>query len=137
MKARADSGKLKLILLKNTLNYVLTAYPRARVFWELIANPAVKTLPFPKSADKLQRCWVSCVLMMPQGVNPTAAEALGPWSQQIFSWRNVVLKMSSFWSLAPSLPCSSSTLNRLIIGYHAGKDWAFHGDLCEGFCVND
>lgn len=22
-------------------------------------------------------------------------------------------------------------------GYHAGKDWAFHGDLCEGFCVND
>lgn len=43
MKATAESGKLKFILLKNTLNYVLKAYPRARVFGELIANPAVKT----------------------------------------------------------------------------------------------
>lgn len=84
MEARAESGKLKLILLKNTLNYVLTAYPRARVFWELIANPAVKTLPFPKSAAKLQSCWVCCVLMMPWGVNPTAAEELGPGASKPF-----------------------------------------------------
>lgn len=84
MEARAESGKLKLILLKNTLNYVLTAYPRARVFWELIANPAVKTLPFPKSAAKLQSCWVCCVLMMPWEVNPIAAEELGPGASKPF-----------------------------------------------------
>lgn len=22
-------------------------------------------------------------------------------------------------------------------GYHAGKDWLFHGDFCNSFCVND
>lgn len=140
MKATAESGKLKFILLKNTLNYVLKAYPRARVFGELIANPAVKTLPFPKSAAKLQRCWVCCVLRMPRGANPTAAE--DPWRQQNFSWRDVVLEMSSSYCLGPSSALQLKCVKQINYwdvsgGYHAGKDWLFHGGLCEGFCVNN
>lgn len=114
MEARQILGSLIWSYLKPHSITYLQLIPIPLVAWELISNPAMKTHSFPKSVARLQRCWVCHV--------PGCHREQIPLHQRHLLSVPADLCLEGCSSqnelLIFSLPCSSGTLNWLIIGMY-------------------
>lgn len=125
----AESGRFNLILFKNTLNYILTAYPNSSDILGAYIKSCSENSLLPKVHGQIAE-----LLGLPHTSNALGSRShcsRGTCSRcrQIFAWRDVVLlKISSSYCLGPFSALQLKHIKRinywdLSSGYHVVHLW--------------